>query len=323
MPLTNLAQAEIFGRCLAESTPATCSTECLRRIKGAGTARELPRLRLAVTASVPYRTMSSATCCRSFQRRRPCARACLPVVGATWETATTLHIVRRDMHNRESVQAAREFVDHLLLLRVGSPIDTCELSLSKIQDDYMLVSRINIWIRHILKCKVRVLSLNIDNLDEMFELNVRTLRSGHLKRLELSNVAFENSLLDFSCCPALEILDMNRCGFWMVDRISSQSLKYLNINRYCVFGEDTRTHIYTPNFIHYGLKLVTRGLLSSVECHIWWRHLLVFVGITWTRVINPPISLGIVVICIAVLVICQKVIPRITCFSKVYQKLGI
>ncbi|KAK3119869.1 hypothetical protein QOZ80_9AG0676800 [Eleusine coracana subsp. coracana] len=76
-----------------------------------------------------------------------------------WKSATSLQIVRRDVDGPRSVKAVREFVDHLLLLRGSSPLDTCKLSLSDFEEDDM--SRMKLWIRHILMCKVRVLSLDI------------------------------------------------------------------------------------------------------------------------------------------------------------------
>jgi hypothetical protein len=107
-----------------------------------------------------------------------------------WKSATTLRIVRHDMDGPESVK-----VDHLLLLRGGSPLDACDLSLAEFDDD---VSRLNLWIRHILMCKVRVLSLDVLRYGGWVEFDGLTLVSDHLKRLQLSNIEFDDKLLDFS-----------------------------------------------------------------------------------------------------------------------------
>ncbi|GJN06850.1 hypothetical protein PR202_ga24619 [Eleusine coracana subsp. coracana] len=134
-----------------------------------------------------------------------------------WKSATSLQIVRRDVDGPRSVKAVREFVDHLLLLRGSSPLDTCKLSLSDFEEDDM--SRMKLWIRHILMCKVRVLSLDI----------------------------CDHKLLDFSFCPALEVLEIDDSDLSCADNISSESLRCLSISRNCYFDEYSRTHIYAPN----------------------------------------------------------------------------
>jgi hypothetical protein len=190
-----------------------------------------------------------------------------------WKSATSLHIVRHNLDDQESVKAAREFVDHLLLLRCGSPLDTCELSLAEFNDDDD-ISRLNLWIRHILTCRVRVLRLDILSHGSCVEFDGLTLISDHLKRLQLSNIEFDDKLLDFSCCPALEVLEIDDCDLSYADKISSQSLKCLSISRDCNFAENSRGRIYAPNLHSLRLEIgnqrtpVLEGMPSLVEASV-------------------------------------------------------
>ncbi|TVU16838.1 hypothetical protein EJB05_36993 [Eragrostis curvula] len=178
-----------------------------------------------------------------------------------WRSARSLRIVR---HNADGPAAyfkvVREFVDHLLLLRGGLPLDTCDLTLSGVDADD--ISRLNLWIRHILMCKVRVLSLNILFSGNWVELDGLTLASGHLKKLQLFNLNFNDKLLDLSCCPALEILEIDQCNFNETDRISSQSLRCLSISSECHFPQNYRTPIYAPNL--HSLRLEIGGLRTPM-----------------------------------------------------------
>lgn len=79
-----------------------------------------------------------------------------------WKFATSLHIERELEDDPESLKAAREFVDHLLLLREATHIDTCDLFFIPYGDELQnddAEARIKLWIRHILKCKTRVLGV--------------------------------------------------------------------------------------------------------------------------------------------------------------------
>jgi hypothetical protein len=57
-------------------------------------------------------------------------------------------------------------VDYLLLLRGGLPLDKFELSLGRFSgpDD---VPRVNLWMRHAVMCKVRVLKLHLHDNEYM------------------------------------------------------------------------------------------------------------------------------------------------------------
>jgi len=149
-----------------------------------------------------------------------------------WKSATGLRILCGEDPEAASVTDIRDFVDHLLLLRGGSPLDTCMLDLCGYEDED--IPRMKLWIRHVLMCIVQVLSLDISRLnfawDPWLELGNLPLVSQNLKRLTVKWRQFNDSLFDFSSCPALEALEFEDCGFHDCHRILSQSLKFLSFN---------------------------------------------------------------------------------------------
>ncbi|TVU26746.1 hypothetical protein EJB05_29306, partial [Eragrostis curvula] len=75
------------------------------------------------------------------------------------------------------------------------------------------------------------------------------LVSRHLTKLELHCVVLRNSSLDFTSCPALEVLQFNGCGLWKAKKIVSNSLKHLEIIWCCindVYPDPYRVHISAP-----------------------------------------------------------------------------
>ena len=178
-----------------------------------------------------------------------------PVLAPLWKFATGLLILCGEGHEAASVREIWEFVCRLLLLRRGSPLDTCVLNLLEYEDED--IPLIEIWIRHVLMCKVQVLILDISRFsiagDPCLELGNLPLVSQNLKRLKLCQL-FIDSFLDFSSCPALEVLEFNDCEFLECHRISSRSLKFLSFTN-CEFGTIFRTYIYAPNLISLWLEV--------------------------------------------------------------------
>ncbi|XP_066340906.1 F-box protein At5g03100-like [Miscanthus floridulus] len=172
------------------------------------------------------------------------------------------------------VKEHRELVDRLLLLRGGSPLDTCDIRLGEFQDDD--VPRVNFWVWHAISCKVRQFTLSI-HWHSYLKLDDLPLVSQHLTRLELRGVWVDSSFLDFSSCPALEYLDLLHCDLSTVKNISSYSLKHLSITQ-SRFPDDfdqfmftgvletrNRTCIYAPNLVSLrldGLENLTPRLVS-------------------------------------------------------------
>jgi hypothetical protein len=70
-------------------------------------------------------------------------------------------------------------------------------------------------------------------------------------------------LLDFSCCPNLEDLEVDDCNLGDLLLISSQSLKHLTIQR-CYFGEESRLPICAPNLVSLWLE-VRDGRTPSLQ----------------------------------------------------------
>jgi len=179
-----------------------------------------------------------------------------PVLAPLWKFATGLLILCGEGHEAASVREIWEFVCRLLLLRRGSPLDTCVLNLLEYEDED--IPLIEIWIRHVLMCKVQVLSLDIRQInngwDPWFGLGNLPLVSQNVKRLKLGCVQLNDSFLDFSSCPALEVLEFDCCQFLDCHRISSQSLKFLSFRNQFDYERISRTHIYAPHLISLWLE---------------------------------------------------------------------
>ncbi|XP_066335488.1 uncharacterized protein [Miscanthus floridulus] len=115
-----------------------------------------------------------------------------------------------------------------------------------------------LWIRHVLMCKVQVLSLDIRRInngwDPWLGLGNLPLVSQNVKRLKLGCVQLNDSFLDFSSCLALEVLEFDCCQFLDCHRISSQSLKFLSFRNQFDYERISRTHIYAPNLISLWLE---------------------------------------------------------------------
>ncbi|GJN28019.1 hypothetical protein PR202_gb16099 [Eleusine coracana subsp. coracana] len=151
----------------------------------------------------------------------------------------------------------REFVDHLLLLRGRSPIDTCEFMFNvpvTCEDD---VPHVNLWIRHVIRCNVRVLKLSITREDHdlglYFSVSALPIISRHLRRLELYDTRLNDSILNFSGCPVLEELEIYNGNFVHSTKMLSKSVKHLSLLD-CSASEQLRTYIDVPNLLSLRLE---------------------------------------------------------------------
>uniref|UniRef100_A0A0A9GV48 FBD domain-containing protein n=1 Tax=Arundo donax TaxID=35708 RepID=A0A0A9GV48_ARUDO len=174
-----------------------------------------------------------------------------------WKSTARLHIRLGPGHPFDQepapVKNFRKFVDHLLLLRAGSPLDTCDITLLGFDKEDM--PQINLWIRHVLMCKVRVLRLSIFHDPYVEPLDDLPLVSQHLTKLKLCDLQFNDSFADFSGCPALEDLEIESCYIASADTISSPSIKRLRIHGWCTFGQGFRNRIYAPNLVSLRLEV--------------------------------------------------------------------
>ncbi|KAL6658564.1 hypothetical protein ACP70R_004150 [Stipagrostis hirtigluma subsp. patula] len=122
-----------------------------------------------------------------------------------WRSAAVLRIIRGHPWEKNPVppvKSLREFVDHLLLLRGGSALDACEISLADFDDED--VPHINLWIRHVLMSSVRVLTVLVcrDRSPDP-----------------------QPCFLDFSGCTVLEDLEIDSCYLASADAIRSPSIR--------------------------------------------------------------------------------------------------
>uniref|UniRef100_A0ACD5Z7U5 Uncharacterized protein n=1 Tax=Avena sativa TaxID=4498 RepID=A0ACD5Z7U5_AVESA len=164
-----------------------------------------------------------------------------------WKSTTGLRIVGlNDPRYCVEVQQLRKFVDHLLILRERTDLETVEIKFSQFSEADM--PYLNLWIRYAVMSKVRALTVHLDG---EFILFLDPLVSQHLRTLDLEGVALEKSVLDFASCPALEDLKMGRCVI-NAGRISSRSLKHLIIFG-CRSKLDRRIHVSIPGLV--SLKL--------------------------------------------------------------------
>ena len=166
-----------------------------------------------------------------------------------WRSTTGLRIVGLDDDEENvPVQDLRKFVEHLLMLRERTDLESVEMKFYSCSEGEM--PYVNLWIRFAVICKVRVLTLHIPE-DDYLPLDDLPLVSLHLKTLDLYGLILQKSFLDFASCPALENLKMNDCKIngW---KISSLSLKHLSITS-CFCDPDSRPRISTPGLV--SLKL--------------------------------------------------------------------
>ncbi|KAL6868155.1 hypothetical protein ACP4OV_015000 [Aristida adscensionis] len=125
-----------------------------------------------------------------------------------WRSAAVLRIGSIHDYEPMSVSDLRKFVDHLLLLREGSPLDTCQLRIGDF-GGHNDEAQVNLWFRHAVLLKVRVLKLHVYNnsyIDPWLELDDLPLVSKRLTRLQLHGVRCYARSLNFSSCPSLEHL---------------------------------------------------------------------------------------------------------------------
>ncbi|CAL4914444.1 unnamed protein product [Urochloa decumbens] len=170
-----------------------------------------------------------------------------------WKHATGLRIVGADGKAPVPFGAAREFVDILLLLRGGSPLERFELRVAGAAVD---VRRMRIWVRYALQHEVQELRLNIDGrTPTSLWPEDPPLASRNLTCLELHGLVFSHEFLDFSRCPTLQHLKIEDCSFMFAERISSQSLKHLHIDG-GRFNNSSRTRIHVPNLASLWLQVI-------------------------------------------------------------------
>jgi hypothetical protein len=163
-----------------------------------------------------------------------------------WRSTPGLRIVGLDGPN--SAKDLRVFVDHLLILRERTDLDTVEITFNLFSEDDE--PYLKLWTRFAVMCKVRALTLHVDGPAYLY-LDDLPRFSRRLRTLDLDGVGCQEDLLDFSSYPALEDLKMSVCKI-TARKISSQSLKNLSIT-FCASNLGHRLHISTPSLVSLAL----------------------------------------------------------------------
>ncbi|XP_040249280.2 MEIOTIC F-BOX protein MOF-like [Aegilops tauschii subsp. strangulata] len=164
-----------------------------------------------------------------------------------WKSTRALRIVGLDSREPASVEDLRVFVDHLLMLRDRTDLESVEMRFHSCSEGE--VPYVSLWTRFALMCKVRALAVEISHA--YFYPDDLLLASRYLKTLDLYGLGLQKAFLDFAGCPALEDLKMSECNI-SVDRMSSPSLKHLSITG-CLSDLRARLRISTPGLV--SLKL--------------------------------------------------------------------
>ncbi|KAM0913674.1 hypothetical protein ACQ4PT_012020 [Festuca glaucescens] len=176
-----------------------------------------------------------------------------------WRSTTGLRIVALEDDHHVVVEELRKFVDHLLILRERTDLDSVEIKFNEFcEEDQPYVKT---WVRYTLMCKVRTLTLSVRGCEYMY-LEDLLLVSRHLGTLDLYGVGLKAAFLDFANCPVLENLKMTSCDI-CAGKISSRSMKHLSITS-CRSDLDCRVRVSTPGLL--SLKLVDFSDNCSSDC---------------------------------------------------------
>uniref|UniRef100_A0A453ISY1 F-box domain-containing protein n=1 Tax=Aegilops tauschii subsp. strangulata TaxID=200361 RepID=A0A453ISY1_AEGTS len=200
---------------------------------------------------------------------------------AVWRSVPTLLFTGPEGWG--SAERFAEFVDNLLHLRcggdggAGAPLDSCEFNF--VDDDFMLSPanqrRATNWIWKAVH-RVRVLRLHVVHEQEPSPLSDLHLVSQHLTKLHLDGVSVNDSILDFSGCPALVELTMEYCDVF-VKHLLSPSLKRLRFAS-CDSSEYTRILISLPSLVSLELIEWQRGRAPLLGSLPWLARAVVELG---------------------------------------------
>ncbi|GJN06852.1 hypothetical protein PR202_ga24621 [Eleusine coracana subsp. coracana] len=115
--------------------------------------------------------------------------------------------------------------------------------------------------------------------------------SSHLKRLDLFGILFCGSVLDLSCCPRLEDLEIANSDL-CVRKMTSPSLKRLTIKS-CESFQDSRMRICAPCLV--SLQLIDSAMESRVPVlrsmpELVLAHVTVGLGVDFCLSCDDPMS---------------------------------
>ncbi|KAM0824136.1 hypothetical protein ACQ4PT_070404 [Festuca glaucescens] len=167
----------------------------------------------------------------------------------------------------------RLFVNSLLLYRDGaSPLRSFQIDAHLLigeesngvysaYDPREVDPHVDVWIRHAVStCRARSLTVRIEDEDRMWSPRQRRpFASPYLTTMRLQGVALRRVRLDFSCCPALLHLILTACHL-DGDALVSPSLERLDIMD-CASASPTR--ISTPSLRYLQLFGDHRGFCTA------------------------------------------------------------
>lgn len=201
---------------------------------------------------------------------------------AVWRSVPTLLFTGAEGWG--SAERFAQFVDNLLHLRcggdggAGAPLDSCDFNF--FEDEFMVSPanerRASNWIWKAVH-RVRVLGLHIAEEDRPSPLSDLHLVSQHLTKLHLDGVSVNDSVVDFSGCPALVELTMEFC-FVFVEHLLSPSLKHLRLTR-CDSSNDTRILMCLPSLVSLELIDWQQGRVPLLGNLPWLARAVVELGI--------------------------------------------
>ncbi|XP_025828383.1 F-box/LRR-repeat protein At3g26922-like [Panicum hallii] len=149
-----------------------------------------------------------------------------------WRSLPCLRIV--DVEVLGSVNELTRFVNRILLLRdPGSALDGCEFDLRGFE--YVDPVSVDLWIRHALLLRARVLSLSV-----RWTPLYKPFDSQYLSTLHLNGVQLSHNALDCSSCPMLEDLEITLSDIYAREICSPFSKRLSIVN--CKFCLD---HVYS------------------------------------------------------------------------------
>ncbi|XP_047088835.1 F-box/LRR-repeat protein At3g58930-like [Lolium rigidum] len=213
-----------------------------------------------------------------------------------WKKMPSLRLV--GLEQFETAEGFNEFVNHLIVLRGHLPLDKFEIQVRQ-SEAAVSYPYANLWIQYALICKVPVLDVLCEaGVVDSIQLTV-PLVSDHLTTLNLCEVDLEKCSalvdselsLDFSSCPLLKSLSMQRCSI-CVHKISSKSLEQLRITSYSSFNLRSRTWISAPSLISLELSdfVGEAPILESMPfLQKAFIRLYVYDG-SWCDAINPKVQ---------------------------------
>ncbi|KAF7086650.1 hypothetical protein CFC21_089930 [Triticum aestivum] len=164
-----------------------------------------------------------------------------------WRRKTSLRFIFENWSSF-SREHFNKLVKLIIHLRGDASLTNCQINPYS-DEDYINFTEAKPLVEYALKCRVEKLSICAsDILYEPLLVNDSPLISRHLRTIEFGFLDLVGSSVDFSGCPTLEELTIERC-YVDAGKICSNSLKHLWLIGHCTFSEDNHIPITAPRLI--------------------------------------------------------------------------